>query len=645
MMVDRERRWALLGLAATAAVLCHLNALANGFALDDVAIIRDNTRVHSLGDLREIWLTPYWPTLGEYLGLWRPLAIFGYALQWAAGGGDPMVFHAVSIALHTIVTILAFMLLERLTATFPAFLGAILFAVHPVHVEAVANVVGQAELLAAAATLGACLQYASRPPGTGVPWRVRLGIVCCFAVAVLAKENAVVLPALLLCVDLAQRRVRLTQHGLLHYVRDTAVPLVMVAGVLGAWLLVRHDVLGGSLTGLDPGPQLHFLREDHRVLNALRAFPEIIRLIVLPWNLAVDYSPAMVLLVDSVTPMVGIGAVVLVGIVLLALATPVHPLIGFPAAWLLVSVITVSNLLFPVGVLIAERTLYLPSLALSGAVASAWFLGAHRLRPVARRSLLAAFGVVIVAFGARSWDRNPVWASTETVQRSLMRENPESYKAQAMMAERLWLAGRPEEARDRFEMALRIYDGNSELHANYGRFLADQGDADAALHHMQRAHAIHPYAPHYVVGLAQMLLQVGRHSEALQLAREAERIGVPYAVTKPIGAAALEGLGDLNGAVAVLRFIVRTAPPEPVPLLFVARQLARLGYPDDALAAVAVARGSSVDPGFFESANRVERAIRTRCYDPANAGGLAQDTMTTVRSIPPPPADCDPLWP
>lgn len=140
-------RTALLLACALAAAAVYLNSLANGFALDDVHIIEVNRRVHELDSWREIWLTPYWPTFGTQLGLWRPLAIFGFALQWAAGGGDALTFHVTSVALHVLVTSLCFLLLERLTTATAAFAGALLFAVHPLHTEAVANIVGQSELI------------------------------------------------------------------------------------------------------------------------------------------------------------------------------------------------------------------------------------------------------------------------------------------------------------------------------------------------------------------------------------------------------------------------------------------------------------------------------------------------------------------
>src|SRR5690606_16803084 len=106
---------------AVLAVLVYANSLFNGFALDDVPIIAENARVHRLLALRDIWLTPYWPTFGEDLGLYRPLMIFLYAVEWMLGGGRPMLFHAVNVLGHAAASVLALLLLARLVPERPAF--------------------------------------------------------------------------------------------------------------------------------------------------------------------------------------------------------------------------------------------------------------------------------------------------------------------------------------------------------------------------------------------------------------------------------------------------------------------------------------------------------------------------------------------
>jgi protein O-mannosyl-transferase len=602
-----------------AACAIYLNALGNGFAFDDVAIIQHNSRVHDLFGLRDIWLTPYWPD-GAELGLWRPLAIFLYALQWAAGGGSPIVFHAVNIALHGVVTLLVFLLLERLTAAVPAFWGALIFAVHPVHTEVVANVVGQAELVAAAASLLACLIVARRPPGAAVTLRQSVLITGCFLAAVLSKEHAVVLPALLVLIDLAQRRIGLSATGIVQYARGVALPVALLMAALGGYLAVRFHVLDGALLGVQAGPQLHYLHGDLRLLNALRAFPELLRLLFFPASLAADYSPAVILPVEGVTGMVLIGGVVLAACVLLAALTPWRPALGLPAAWFLVTILTVSNLFFAVGVLLAERTLYLPSVAVSAAVACGWFYTRYRWSRQGRLAL----GMVLLAASAagayRSWIRNPDWLSTAAVQHALMRDHPQSYKAQWVHATLNGRLGNIELARSHFRLAVRIYPYDSDLLTEFGGFLLKHGDREEAMRVLREARRLHPRRPTAVFLLGTALLEAGSYREALALGLQAVDDGVDGSAALPIVAAAHFDLGERDAAIATWRQLIREAELPSMYWAQLALALSTHGAPDDARAAL---RKGQAAADHDESARvlllEAEQRIRAAGTEPAPA--------------------------
>src|SRR4029078_12194085 len=120
----------------------------NGFALDDVHLIATNERLHSLSGALRIFTQSYWPP-EEGSSLYRPFTSLGFMLQWLIGGGSALPFHIVSIALYSAVSIAVLRFAGALVDWKVALLAAGLFAVHPLHVEAVANVVGQAELWAA----------------------------------------------------------------------------------------------------------------------------------------------------------------------------------------------------------------------------------------------------------------------------------------------------------------------------------------------------------------------------------------------------------------------------------------------------------------------------------------------------------------
>jgi protein O-mannosyl-transferase len=603
-----------------AAVAVYVSSLGNGFAFDDVPIIQQNERVHHLFAWRDIWLKPYWPFFGKEFGLYRPFIIFLYAVQWAIGGGAAWVFHVVSVALHAVATVLAFLLLDRLCGRVPALVGALLFAVHPVHTEAVANIVGQAEIVAAIGVFGAALVHVSRPAGVHVSWPRRCALVGLFAIALASKESAVVLPALLVALDFAQRRVRLSLRGWTDYVDAMLLPLFLLAATLALYLIIRFEVMSGALIGVNAAPALPFLREEYRVLNALRAFPEYVRLLVVPSDLAVDYAPGVILAVDTATPMTVLGAIVLLGLTLLALATPWAPGVGLPAAWFLITIVPVSNLFFPIGVLIAERTLYAPSLAVSLGLAYAWRYGSLHASLGVRRLAPALVAAALVLMAARTWVRNPEWASTDTVAGAFSRDHPESYRVQWLQASLAWERGKLEEAEFRFRLAHRLFARDPQLLLEYGSFLLARGRTQQAVAMLEEAYELRSFAQGTVMQLANAYIRTARWHDALARIREGEAFGAHPTETMPLRAHAYAGLGQHDLAAGAWRVAHANAARNAWILAsFLARALAIAGYPDQALTTALEARGGTTEPVAQQTLDRLTAAIRAGCYDAVRA--------------------------
>lgn len=626
---------------AIAAMAVYANSIANGFALDDVYIVQLNDRAHDPTDLVRIWLTPYWPFMGQELGLYRPLTIFLFAIQWACGDGAAWVFHAANVALHGFVTGLSFFLLDRLTSRSAAFVGALIFAVHPVHTEAVANIVGQAELVAAAALLGACLVHVERPTGVSVSWPRRLLIALLFLIAVCAKENAVVLPALLVLMDFARRRVGLTYNGIVVYARSMAMPLFILAAVLACYLILRFEVLGGSIAGSNAAPAMPYLREEHRVLNAFRAFPEFLRLLFFPQELSADYSPAVIMPVESVRPMVVLGAALAILVTVLAALTPWLPAVGFPAAWFVITIVTVSNLFFPIGVLVAERTFYLPSFAVSALAAFAWQAAAAEIRStrLLRWSAPAVLAAVVILGAVWTWNRNPDWHDTNTLWQATYRDHPHSYRSQWVQAALLDAQGRPDLAAVHYRLAYEIYPRDTQFTSIYANFLIGHGNYADAVPMLEEARRIQPFTPFTASVLAQAYIALGRYEEALDLIAYAEITGADMVTSLALRAYAYEGMADYDRAIGVWRTALRHATDQRSRVLsFLARALAIAGYPAEAGAAIDEARGSPQDATQRLFIEGVEEALRNGCYADGGFTARVQNGFAGLQR-----PDCDPL--
>lgn len=615
------RRWhgatAQTALVALVALATFATSLFNGFALDDNYIIAGNPRVHQLQDLGAIWLTPYWPANGELLGLYRPLAIFGYALQWAVGGGEPWVFHAMNVCLHIVVSLLVLVLLRRLAGPSAALVGALLFAVHPLHTEVVANVVGQAEMIAAAGVIAACIVHAARPDPRTAPGAKRLAaIVGLYLLALLAKEGAVVLPGLLIAVDAAQGRLRLGRRNLALYAKDMAFPLIVLAAALAAYLALRVHVLG-SVGGIDAAPNLPFLREEHRIFSALRAWPEYVRLLVWPFDLSADYSPGVILPASGFTPMVVLGTILLAATAVLALATPAVPAVGLPAAWFLIAVFPVSNLVLPIGVLLAERVLYLPSVAIC--LAAAAIVDRVRITsPLrARRFATAGTAALFVAFSAKSAQRNPDWKDTPAVWDALVRDHPESYRSQWVNGFRMRQQGALDLARQYFEVAYRIWPDDAQLLNALAGVWIEQGEYLKAIPLLERSRQLSDVLQDTEVLLAYAFLTQDRYADALTAANRAGPLGADPATFLALRAQALDGMGRYAEATEAWRTAVRLPGGRAWPFWSsLARSLARTGHDGEALAAADSAAALSTAPAILAGIEVLKRVITDQCYAP-----------------------------
>src|SRR5690242_3540589 len=201
-MTERSFRWRLTEIAIALLALASSGiGILNRFAYDDRYVVEQNAVVHSLHGWWRGFAMSYW---GQEWGGdgYRPITILAFRLEWAIGHGTPQVFHAANILLYVVASVLVFVLARKILPLQAAWLAAAFFAVHPVHVEAVANIVGQSELLVAVAFLGATVAYlGDRMQGELRP-RTAVLIAVLYAIGCFSKEHAITLPAILIVAEL-----------------------------------------------------------------------------------------------------------------------------------------------------------------------------------------------------------------------------------------------------------------------------------------------------------------------------------------------------------------------------------------------------------------------------------------------------------
>ncbi len=431
--MKRRTWWMLAASIALLALAASATGLHNLFAYDDVYVIQNDGRVQTLVHWWRLLGDTYWSKAWGGDG-YRPLTTLGFALQWAVGHGSPLLFHAVNVALYMAMCVAVFWIMTAVLPKAPAWIASALFAVHPVHVEAVANVVGQSELttgLLLCLAMGLYIQGRQRGPLSA--WR-QVAIGACYLGAMGFKEHGITLVALVVVAELTVVRDQRPLWTRLVEMRPLVLGMVAVALV---FLWARTAVLPGNFSGFHPFVPfqgLH-LSAANRILTMIGVAPVWGRLFLWPAHLTTEYAPPFIEIAQGVSITQLPGLLLMIGVIGLTFALRRRiPAASFGLGWLIVAMSPVSNIVVPAGFLIAERTLLFPSVGVMIFVGSLIPLAYDWLS--ARRLQYAGAAAVVALLAAGTWrsaERQKVWHDDDILFKTGVKEAPDSYRAYFML--------------------------------------------------------------------------------------------------------------------------------------------------------------------------------------------------------------------
>jgi len=568
--VSSERLGLPAALVLTGAVLLsYANGLTGAFVYDDKAIVRDNFRIRSPDRVLDILTTQYFGGPRGTGTAYRPILLLSFAVQWWIHGGDVVPFHAVNVLLHAGVTLLLARLLLRIGLAPPLAVGSgLLFAVLPIHVEAVTGIVGRGETLAALLVLGSLgFALGAAEAARRRAWRLAAALVL-YGLANLTKESASVAPGLFLLILVYRAEGGLPARLAAALRRGAAYCAGCVLVLWGVFRL-RAAVLGGAIragtTGIfEVENALAPLTPLRRAANAAILFLRYLGRMAVPARLSADES-AWAIRPEGPRDVLFWAAPLLLaalGVAALARLKERRPA-AFGFLFLSLAALPASNLLFPTGTIFAERLAYLPSAGFCVVAASAVAGGAARIAelPTARRLLLAA---IALAYAGRCVVRNPVWQSDEALFTNLVAVSPESAKA----------------------------------HYDYAYMSADLGRMRETLEHDTRAVEIYPRYWDAWAGKGRAERALGRMADSEASYAEALRIVPTYENGFYGLGLAKEERGDRAGAARAYRDGLRFNP-QSLPLAYrAARLLAEEGNPR---ALYAWRRTLAIEPGSLPS--------------------------------------------
>jgi len=467
--------WAiLLGLLA---FVSYANTLGHGFVIDDASLISQSSVIHELR-----WTDMLSPSHG-----YRPVRTFTYGLNYLLGGNDPFGYHLLNVIVHSINVVLLFFLFLRWTSSLMAgAVGGLFFAIHPVQTAAVAYVSGRKDLLATMFVLLACHAYTSfRRKARPGPAILTLAL---FVLAILAKEVAIVLPALLILVDAfiltgpaeAESDNRSFIEKVIGPLRRA--PLFYGAAILlllfGAYYAV-FVTKASRMTGFWGGdPWTHYG-------TSLKLFLHYAKLVIIPYPLIADYLGEVFSLSKGLADPVTLACVAFLAGYLFV-AVKVHnrnPRVTFGMLWFFVALLPVLQIV-PFHELAADHFLYLPLVGVVLLASEA----VHFLKSSwGARVAVSAAAAAAICFTVLTVDRNRDWKDEVTLWTATYKTAPGSYRANQNLGLFYSQQGDTDKAIRFTERSIQLDSTHEQAWSNLGALYRVRGSEQREAGHLDMA--------------------------------------------------------------------------------------------------------------------------------------------------------------
>ena len=541
-MTDSRNQRAALHVAVIAAAVfaVYVNSLHNGFInYDDVRLIIINPVVTGFMGFRKVFTSAYWYHSLDS-GLYRPVTILLLMFEYRLAGPDGFIYHLNNVVLHALCSVLVYLILRRVLSGRAPLFAALIFAVHPVHVESVAWIAGRAEVLAAFFALTALWVATSDDRGA---LRTALAAAA-YGLGLLSKESAAVMPGLLAAWIIAFEA---RPVGYASLLKKLAARLWPYIAVFALYVAARLLFLNGSFGPSGTVSYFFGVGPFKTALTMLVALMHYIRLAFLPFDLRADYT---IPLPDSILDARVVAAAFLIaGSASIMWVYRKSGPVVFAAASFFLALLPVSNI-FPTEVVITERAAYLPLLGVC-------ILFGMALTFVRPKASLAAAACVVLLLSAGTVRRNTFWAdaagfedyllkiekaryeyrsrryyfATEYAMRRLglgdysdetrriveeaLSLDASYYKAHYLKAEILEHDGRHADALAEVDRSIGLFDEFSDAYDLRGMLMEEAGRPDEAEKMRDRAVRLDPNNAHSLYNKALSLAHSGRAKEAL----------------------------------------------------------------------------------------------------------------------------------
>jgi tetratricopeptide (TPR) repeat protein len=518
------------------AFLLYANTLLHGYILDDVMVLKENMLVkQGVKAIPELFSTPH---MRGYLvipnDLYRPLSLVMFAIEYQFFGLNPVANHFFNIITFVGCVIVLFLFLNKLfegRKTAIAFIAALVFALHPIHTEVVANIKSRDELLCyffAFWSLNVFMNYMKQAKTS----QLLLGCFL-FFLALISKETAITLVVIIPVL-------------FFMYYDDNKRRAILIFAATGLATIVFFVIRTMVLTKFnanEPGATTDFM--DNALAGA-PSFPiklateflvmgKYLKLMFIPYPLLANYSFNSIPFVDfgniwALLSIAAYGVMIYFGIKRFA-QNKKDPW-AFAILFYLATLSLFSNFPFLMGAEMAERFAFFASTGFCIAVALAieqWLLKADagNVMSLKASKTLAILAPLVLVFGGLTVARNMDWKDEYTLYKTDLEKSPNDSRLYQYLATAIAENMYPEEpdstkrkAMDKesteyLKQALNIYPNFAEAHVELGRLYERGGNFDSALTHNSRALQLKPFNATANNNMGSVCITLGKYKEAI----------------------------------------------------------------------------------------------------------------------------------
>jgi tetratricopeptide (TPR) repeat protein len=502
-----------------AAVICDLNSWRHQFVLDDLDRITGAPLLQSLSNVARIFLSPYNALQAD---LYRPLTTLSFAFNNWWGGANPDGYHVFNRVIHILVCLVIFRVLRLLIKQPPhaALLASLLFAVHPIQVEAITYINGRADSMAMLFFVLTWLFFIrERLPESPSRWNYPLSLVFYFF-ALLSKESAITWLGVALLTEFvyfSEGQIRKFFSGLRNRMLTVYPGYILVSCLyLGLRFLVLKKISHVIVNFLDnPLSQATLLE---RFLTGMKILFQSIALLLFPIHLSTDYSFNQIPVIHHWNSGAGLLVLLLTALLLILLYFSYgrFPEVFFGLGFFLITYFVVSNIVIPVGTIRADRLLYMPGLGIllvAGALLAR--LESTLALPPARNAFRIGVTLLIALLAFRTVLRNNDWKDPFTLFEKTAQTSPGSAKAHEALGLQYFNRKDYDRAMSEYQMAESIYPNYPELLGNIGDLYILQEKYKEAIGYLRRAVTMAPQFPALRQDLATALRKNGDFAGAI----------------------------------------------------------------------------------------------------------------------------------